>query len=81
MHALITRIEDLYGLHIRLHLTKSKFGQTVDGICQGIQEDCVILEPSTLGERAAIPLEQIGALTQLPGDFGAENPLVQAPPK
>ena len=81
MHALITRIEDLHGMHIRLHLTKGKFGQTVDGICQGIQKECVILDPSTLGERAAVPLEQVGALTQLPGDFGAESPLVQALPE
>jgi len=70
MQSLTRRIEGLRGLHIRLHIFKGKAVTTVDGICQGIEDGCVVLRPSSEGERTDVPLDKVAAVTQLPGEFG-----------
>lgn len=73
MPALEERIEELRGLHIRLHVAPSSGSgrrqgrgvTTIDGTCQGVEDDCIILAPSSLGERTDVLLERICAVTQL----------------
>lgn len=67
MHALRQRIENLQGLHVRVHVNEGNEVSTVDGVCQGVEGDCVVLSPSTAGERVEVPLGKVGALTQLAG--------------
>ena len=45
----------------------------VDGVCRGVDEDCVVLSPSSLGERTDVLLERVYAVTQLPGEFEVES--------
>jgi hypothetical protein len=71
---LIARIEDLRGLHVRLHLVSNKGVSHVDGICRGIEGNSAVLSPSSLGGRTEVPLAEIGAVTQLPGEFEGETP-------
>ena len=70
MHALIRRLNELCGFHVRVHVHQGRSTFTVDGTCQGVEDDCAILAPSTQGERAEIPLKQIAAVTPLAGEFG-----------
>ena len=72
MTALARRIQELLGLHIRLHVGEGNAVTIVDGVCQGIDGDCVVLSPSSLGERTDVLLERVYAVTQLPGEFEVE---------
>jgi hypothetical protein len=72
---LVRRIEELQGLHVRLHVAQGKAIAAVDGVCQGIDGGCVVLSPSSLGERTDVVLERVYAVTQLPGEFAQETPL------
>jgi hypothetical protein len=73
VHTLVRRIEELYGLHSRLHLSEGKSTLTIDGTCQGVEADHAVLSPSSQGERTAIPLGQIAIVTQLAEEFGEKN--------
>jgi hypothetical protein len=64
MSPLSHRIKQLIGLYVRLHLSKGKMVTTVDGVCQGIEGEVVVLLTSQ-GEHREIPLEQVGAVTLL----------------
>jgi hypothetical protein len=72
VHTLARRIQELRGFHVRLHVNDGRSTLTVDGTCQGIEADCAVLSPSSQGERTAIPLAQIAAITQLAGEFAGE---------
>jgi hypothetical protein len=72
MTALARRIQELQGLHIRLHVGEGNAVTLVDGICQGIDGECVVLSPSSLGERTDVLLARVYAVTQLPGEFAVE---------
>lgn len=72
MTALARRIQELQGLHVRLHVGEGNAVSLVDGVCQGIDEDCVVLSPSSQGERTDVLLERVYAVTQLPGEFEGE---------
>ncbi len=67
MTSLGKRIKDLVGLCVRLHVGEGRVVTFIDGVCQGLQDGAVILDPSSTGERTAVLLEQVYAITQLPG--------------
>jgi hypothetical protein len=70
---LARRIEELRGLHVRLHVDGGKITDAIDGVCQGIEGSRVVLAPSSLGERTDVALERVYAVTQLPGEFEGET--------
>ncbi len=70
MKSLARRMEELTGLCVRLHVGQGRIVTVVDGVCQGIQDGAVVLDPSSAGARTAILLEQVYAVTQLPGQDG-----------
>jgi hypothetical protein len=72
MTALARRIQELHGLHIRLHVGQGNAVAVVDGVCQGVDGECAVLSPSSLGERTDVLLERVYAVTQLPGEFEGE---------
>lgn len=72
MSPLSHRIKQLIGLYVRLHLSKGKVVTTVDGVCQGIEGEVVVLL-SPDGERREIPLEQVGAVTLLAQERQTDN--------
>ncbi len=67
MTSLAKRIKDLVGLCVRLYVGEGRVVTLIDGVCQGLQDGAVILDPSSAGERTAVLLEQVYAITQLPG--------------
>ena len=69
MNPLARRIEELRGFHVRLHIAEGKAVATVDGVCAGIEQDCIVLIPSSAGERTDVALDRVYAVTQLPGEF------------
>jgi hypothetical protein len=66
-------IQDLRRLHVRFHIVSNKGAFHVDGVCQGVEGDSAVLSPSSLGERTGVPLAEIVAVTQLPGEFEGEE--------
>ena len=59
------RIKELTGLYVRLHVNRGKVVTTIDGVCQGIEGEAVVIIDPGSGERTEVPLEQVGAITQL----------------
>lgn len=65
MPSLAQRINELKGLAVRLHVNAGRRVVAVDGVCQGIEGNEVVLAPLSQGQRIEGPLEKIGAATPL----------------
>lgn len=61
--SLAHRIRELKGFYVRLHVNTGRTVLAVDGVCQGIEGDLVVLYSQ--GQRSEIRLGQIGAVNQL----------------